>query len=1204
MKMSNKIFSALKFITLVLILSIAENAGATHIIGGQLTYRHLGNNSYEVTLTLRRDCTLGQVGYDDPASVGIFSAATNTLISEVRIPFMASDTVGNTIVSKCGFIGSEVCVQRTSYRDTIDLPFLAGGYILAYQRCCRNASLNNVINPLEVGTTEWIEVTEKALLEGNSAPDFKAWPDIYICANQPLVFDHSATDADGDSLVYRICTPFDGGTFTNPRPQPPLAPHYSEILWADPYNLQNVMGGTALVIDPVTGVITANPNIIGQFLIGICVEEYRNGVLISKVRRDFQYNVRQCAEPLVADFDFAVNACDSLSYAFTNKTVDGSSYEWNFNYPSVDPAYISTEVNPTFVFPAPGVYTVRMLARSSNGACDSIVYKQLTASVCSNIPDLNLVASNLTVCPGQRVALLSASNPGNVYTWSPQDGLDLTDPAFPYFQGTQSGVYSVTVTNPALCTNTGTIEIIVRPATTPLSFSGATNVCSQEVDLTVSGGSGNFEWSLNSGFEPVIAIDQRLITTFTGTGATFYVRTKGAECGDLTDSVKVQLQSVSLVYEDEVKICRGDTVTVNISNNNNQHILDYVWNNPHVVSSNGSSVTLTTIPGDGTSYTVRGFVSNQYGCRDTLGLSVQVIDAPGVDFSAALRSCEDETMCFTLTGNYSGELLWDFGTAAANDTSTLVNPCFRYQSGGVFSVRLVNLNASCAFDPVVKSITVPEVGDQEVTVTQTLTNCDDREICFSVGGNYQGNVLWNFGDPGSGAANTSSSAIPCHEFSAPGTYDVTLTNVQPVCPFENVVLKVVIDPLFKINPIPDEIICEGESLQLTASSNDPTAKYQWFNESGVLLGSGKNLTVNTANDTKITLRAVNEKGCTDSTAVNVRVFKFNYSVDIPQVICPGSEYRITLNIGNPDNYTFVWSPSECIVMGGSTHTPLVVAAAGKKIRVEITNKETGCMESKEFMPAIQPPLVYQFAGLLCYNQPSDVVLAIQGQSGYSYQWSPADYIVSGGNTSTPVVKMLPGQELTVLVTNNATGCSEELTYKPDVLSELDIEFTDPVVEINQGRDGEISVKNPVQGGVYVWNTGQTGSSITVDPIATTTYTVTLTDPNGCTAVGQVTVQVRVVGCTDKDEYLPNAFSPNGDGKNDVLYVKSNVITEMTLVIYNRWGREMFRTTDISEGWDGRYNGAELSPDAYAYYLKATCINGDNFIKKGNVSLLR
>lgn len=78
MKMSNKIFSALKFITLVLILSIAENAGATHIIGGQLTYRHLGNNSYEVTLTLRRDCALGQVGYDDPASVGIFSAATNT----------------------------------------------------------------------------------------------------------------------------------------------------------------------------------------------------------------------------------------------------------------------------------------------------------------------------------------------------------------------------------------------------------------------------------------------------------------------------------------------------------------------------------------------------------------------------------------------------------------------------------------------------------------------------------------------------------------------------------------------------------------------------------------------------------------------------------------------------------------------------------------------------------------------------------------------------------------------------------------------------------------------------------------------------------------------------------------------------------------------------------------------------------------------
>ncbi|HQV98146.1 MAG TPA: hypothetical protein PLE29_10810, partial [Saprospiraceae bacterium] len=185
----NKIKSIWLF-AIVIFTVMPSAVDATHIIGGDMTYRNLGNNKYEVTLTLRRDCQLGQVSFDSRASIGIFGKDSDgeyTLLNEVRIPFMASDTVGNTIVSSCGFIGSEVCVQRTSYRDTITLDFRTGGYILSYQRCCRNGSLNNVVDPLETGTTQWIEVSEFALQEGNSSPTFNNWPDVYICANQPLV---------------------------------------------------------------------------------------------------------------------------------------------------------------------------------------------------------------------------------------------------------------------------------------------------------------------------------------------------------------------------------------------------------------------------------------------------------------------------------------------------------------------------------------------------------------------------------------------------------------------------------------------------------------------------------------------------------------------------------------------------------------------------------------------------------------------------------------------------------------------------------------------------------------------------------------------------------------------------------------------------------------------------------------------------------
>ncbi len=1201
--MTNKSY-IFRLLPLILAFFLAPRAEATHIVGGQIVYRHVGGSSYEITLTLQRDCTLGQVGYDNPASIGIFSAATNLLIEDIRIPFMASDTVGNTIVSKCGFIGSEVCVQRTRYRDTIDLPFIQGGYIIAYQRCCRNGSLNNVIDPLYSGTTEWIELTEKVLMEGNSSPEFVAWPDVYICANTPLYFNHSAVDADGDSLVYRICTPYDGGSFTNPRPQPPFAPPYSPVFWLNPYSEQDMMGGVPLQIDPMTGIITANPNLIGQFLIGICVEEYRNGILLSTVRRDFQYNVRQCLEPLAAGFDVNINACDSLNFTFTNTTTDGSSYEWNFNYPSTDTTFISTEVNPVFTYPQPGAYTVRMLARSANGACDSIVYKQIVASAGSVKPELNLAGSQFTVCPGDRIPLLSVPDTLNIYQWSPPEGLDLSDPSNPYFQGTMSGIYNVTVTNPQLCTNTGTIEIIVRPNTEPLTITGSRNVCDGNADLTVSGGNSSFEWSTNALFNPVISTEERLITTFAGLSSTFYVRSVGAVCGDVTDSVTVYLQPVDISYPRQISICRGDTVSVNLLNNISGHILEYAWDDAHFINTTGSTITLTTLPGDTSGYTVSGFVNNQYGCRDTAIIHVMIVDAPEVNFTSVLRSCEDETMCFTLTGNYSGSLLWDFGTTASNDTSTVENPCFKFPFGGTYTVTLTNTNTACAFTPVTKQILVPSVGDQEVDVNYTLTECNSREVCFEVEGDYQGNVLWNFDDPDSGSNNTSSSAIPCHKFSRPGTYNVTLTNIQPTCPFAEVTVQVIIAPDFAINPIPEEVICEGESIQLTATSNDPSARYIWTNEAGTQIGTGNSVSINTLNDITVKVTATTEKGCTDTVTTTVRVFKFDYSVTWPEIICPGSEYRIMANINAPDNYDYVWTPAECIVMGGNTASPLVMAIPGKTITLKLTNKETGCSETKQMTPDVKAPLVYQFSGLLCHNQPSEVSISVQGQGPYTYEWSPEAYIVSGANTANPTVRMLPGQQLTVVVTNQVTGCIETLTYSPQVLDPLSVQFDDQVVEINQGRDAVLSVKNPLPGATYAWSNGDTGTDTTVDPIENTTYTVTVTDANGCTGTGQVTVNVRVVGCTDKDEYLPNAFSPNGDGKNDVLYVKSNVITEMTLVIYNRWGREMFSTQDINTGWDGTYNGTELAPDAYAYYLTGTCINGDQFIKKGNVSLLR
>jgi gliding motility-associated-like protein len=124
------------------------------------------------------------------------------------------------------------------------------------------------------------------------------------------------------------------------------------------------------------------------------------------------------------------------------------------------------------------------------------------------------------------------------------------------------------------------------------------------------------------------------------------------------------------------------------------------------------------------------------------------------------------------------------------------------------------------------------------------------------------------------------------------------------------------------------------------------------------------------------------------------------------------------------------------------------------------------------------------------------------------------------------------------------------------------------------------------------------------PTETTTYTLTVTNEEGCKAVRQITIYVISPDCREPNIFVPNAFTPNGDGNNDVLYVRSNIIESMEFAIYNRWGQKVFETTEQSIGWDGTYKGQELPNDVFGYYLKAKCFNGEEFFKKGNISLMR
>jgi gliding motility-associated-like protein len=120
--------------------------------------------------------------------------------------------------------------------------------------------------------------------------------------------------------------------------------------------------------------------------------------------------------------------------------------------------------------------------------------------------------------------------------------------------------------------------------------------------------------------------------------------------------------------------------------------------------------------------------------------------------------------------------------------------------------------------------------------------------------------------------------------------------------------------------------------------------------------------------------------------------------------------------------------------------------------------------------------------------------------------------------------------------------------------------------------------------------------------------VTVTDQNGCSAQSFVRISVITPNCSNVYVYLPNVFSPNADGTNDKFYVMSDYVKQATLVVYNRWGEEVYRMENVAmspeNGWDGTHNGKGVCPDVYGWYVTGFCLKGEPFFMKGNVTVMK
>ena len=236
-----------------------------------------------------------------------------------------------------------------------------------------------------------------------------------------------------------------------------------------------------------------------------------------------------------------------------------------------------------------------------------------------------------------------------------------------------------------------------------------------------------------------------------------------------------------------------------------------------------------------------------------------------------------------------------------------------------------------------------------------------------------------------------------------------------------------------------------------------------------------------------------------------------------------------------------------------------------------------------------------------------IIVAINNSTdSLTYLWGPEECIISGGDTPTPEVNTALAKDLFLTVTNVDNNCTKEFTI-PILISDLDLVLTaDPDSTINRGESVDLTAASEGDGLQWAWSNGETTETITVQPEETTTYNVQVTDINGCEVDGTITITVIQPVCDSSDVFIPTGFSPNGDGVNDEMLVRSNFIRDMKLDVYDRWGELVFNTTDQRTAWNGQYEntGEDLHSDTYAYCLVVTCTNDISYTMLGNITLVR
>jgi len=918
----------------------------------------------------------------------------------------------------------------------------------------------------------------------------------------------------------------------------------------------------------------------------------------------------------VASFTSNAPQCTGSSVNFSNTgTAVGVVYSWSFGA-GATPATSSAQNPFGVIYSTSGAKTVTLTTTNPNTGC----FASSTQVITINAAPVASFTSNAPVCTGANVNFTNTgtSGAGITYAWNFGAG---AVPATSVLQNPAGVVYStsgiktvtLTTTNSVTgCSSIATQTILINQTPTATFTSTAPQCEGNTVDFTNTGTSGpgvTYNWNFGIDANPSGSTAESptgIIYTNAGNELITFSVNNGSCTAVDTMSIGI-LSAPDASFTSNAPQCTGSSVNFTYTGVSVGPNFTYSWNfglgavPATSVAQNPAGVMYSVSGNAMVTLTVTNTVT---GCTTTSTQNLNINQAPTATFNSNAPVCEGVNVNFTNTGTTGVGITynWNFGLNATPSSSTAENPSgISYSTPGQKLITFTINDGTCT---TVDTMTIVVDSTPTASFTSNAPRCMGDSVNFyNSGTNSNASFLWNFGVNGNPVNSVAQNPTDIL-FTASGAQTVmfTITSLTTGC-------SATATQSITINSAPvatftsNTPTCAGNAINFTnTGSSGAGVTYSWdfglnSNPNSSTAESPMGIMYTTGGKKLITY-TVNNGLCTAVDTMTI-------AIDSLPMLMAGTDTTIcagdSVQIGSAPiaGYKYKWFPSSQ-VSNDTIANPEAKPFGGTTMYIVTATTPTGCTSTDTVMVNMLAPLIADAgeAAAFCKGDSAQIGAPVIG--GQKYSWSP-----SAGLSDTAAAQPYAKPASTTVYTLSVTGAG---CPKVTGMVQVTVHTGPAWVPMQFDTVGMgTAVQLNVNGGVeYSWSpaAGLNNPSI-FDPLAgpdsSTTYVVTITDLFGCMSMDSIRVTV-----ISNNFWAPTAFTPNGDGKDDIFYIHGSGVTNFSMGVYNRWGEQIFYSEDIMQGWDGRrqVTGQEMPNGAYVYYVKGTDAKGNSVNTKGLINLIR